>query len=99
MDSTAVNNFENKNNLEDYKHNQSSLVAQLSIFFACKRRRSPFQVVYAAQADMSTFSLKKGKTDDLSRAILYYYMSEDLGYCLIFSTYRQSHTEIYVLRP
>lgn len=29
--------------------------------FACKRRRSPFQVVCAAQADMSIFSLKKGK--------------------------------------
>lgn len=28
--------------------------------FACKRR-SPFQVVYAALADTSTFSLKKGK--------------------------------------
>lgn len=30
---------------------------------------------------------RKGKTDDLSRAIFYnYYMSEDLGYCLIVFT-------------
>lgn len=38
----------------------SSAICKVVQVFACNRR-SPFQVVYAAQADMSTFSIKKGK--------------------------------------
>lgn len=32
------------------------------------KRRAPFQVVYAAEADMSTFSLKKGKGKEMISA-------------------------------
>lgn len=46
-----------------------------------RERRSSFQVVYAALADTS--KERKGKRDDFSSVILYNYISEDLGYCLI----------------